>query len=161
METPMIDSPNEPSQPDRESLVKQLKDIESRIQDFEREREKILKEDIAPDERIQLEWLRLYVATKSEFGKEELMKMLRDQVLLFFFNIHNNLPEHKKTDPTSTKRLLKEIEFRVQDLCKMLERLKIEEELEGLKKERDKIKSDLANLNHQNKLGFHPKRAKN
>jgi len=149
METPITDASNQTLQPDGESLLEQLKNIESHIQDFERERERIHKEIIAPYEQTRKEMERQYGMTTVE--------ELRDQVFILFFNIHNNLPEYKKTDPVSTKQLLQEIEFRGQALCKMLEQLRIEETLEELKRQRDKISTDLANLSRQSKFGFYPK----
>jgi len=108
---------------------------------------------IAPDERMKVEHLR----------KEMTAEAMRDQILLFFFNMHNNIAEHKKDDPATINHLLKEIEFRVQALSKMLRQLRKAEELEGLKRERDKVNSDLANLkqaetdSRQDKFGFHKK----
>ena len=160
METPIIDSPNQSPQPDRDSLLRQLKDIESRIQDFEREREKIAAQ--APYVPIQEAILTPDLPTREKGRQYKMLtaEELREQVLLLFFNIHNNLPEHSKikSDPSATKQLFKEIESRIQSLSKMLQQIKIEEELEGLISERDKVKSDLANLNQQSKFGFYKKK---
>lgn len=128
METPIIDSPNETPQTDREFLLNQLKQIEFRIEDLNRGQDKTLTAEA-----------------------------IRGQILISFFNIHNNLPEHKKDELGTIKKLLKEIESRVQSLSKMLQQLRIKEELERLKREQDKVKSDLANLNQQSRFGFHKK----
>lgn len=136
-----------------EVLLNQLKEIEFRIENLNRERDKTLKEMIAPDEQMKVEHLRKAMTAYA----------IRDQILVFFFNIHNNLPEHKKDDPATIKHLLKKIESRVQALSNMLQQLRIEEELEGLTRERDKVKSDLASLkqaetdSQQGKFGFHKK----
>lgn len=153
METRIIDSPNEIPKPDREFLLNQLKEIEFRTEDLNRERDETLKEIIAPDEQMKVEHPRKAMTAEA----------IRDQILVFFFNIHNNLPEHKKDEPATIKHLLKEIESRIQALSKMLQLLRIEEELEGLKREQDKVKSDLAKLeqaekeSRQVKFGFRKK----
>ncbi|GAI80272.1 unnamed protein product, partial [marine sediment metagenome] len=91
METPIVDSANETPQPDREFLLNQLKEIAFRIEDLNRERYKTFKEIIPPDEQMKLEHLREWSMAET-FTAEA----IRDNILVFFFSIHNNLSEHKK-----------------------------------------------------------------
>ena len=126
-------------------MLKQLEEIESRIQNFEKEQEKNDMEIITTYEKMQA------------FSSKQTLEERRDEVLVVFFNIHNNMHENKKFDTTTKKQLLNKIESRVKGLYKMIQRLRIEEELEELKRNRDKVKSDLSNLNQQSKFGFHKK----
>jgi hypothetical protein len=140
METPITDMSNHAPQSDREFLFNRLTEIESCIETLNREKNETLKEMIAPDEQMRVKHLRKAMTAEA----------IRNQILLFYCN----LPAYKKADFANKEQLLKEIESRVRTLSKMFQRLRIEEKLEELKKERDKVKSDLANLNQQ--FGFHP-----
>jgi len=116
-------------------LSERLRDIEARIQGLERKRE---EKSVA--QAIDLQKKRRPERECSARRAED----LRPQILLFFYGIDSNLPAYSEVARAGGKEVLDQIEFRARALCEMIEQLRMEENLEELERERDKVKADLA-----------------